>query len=137
MSDFFKVLKYITFEKKVWDKLTETEKNSINPYLLHRYISMDQEYVDIANKIQKLDSGNKKAIYESYCSLIPKKNIFLKYIKQTSSNLSQALIEHISLQFGCSFREAKDYIFILGKEKLREILKHRGLEDKEIKKLLK
>jgi hypothetical protein len=86
----------------------------------------------------KLNEDSKK-IYEIYCWMIPQsKNTYSPFIKSTTKKLySPELLKHISEQFECATSEAEEYIQMTDKEWLEEILTSRGVDEKEIKKLLK
>ena len=55
----FDFLNEITFNKRDWSTFTEDQKESFNPYMVHRYVSMYSKYVDIANVAQKLPINEK------------------------------------------------------------------------------
>jgi len=136
-SKFFDILNYVTFEKKSWDDLTQEEIDSVNPYLLNRYLSMNPDYLELVNYIQTIPHTEKEKYYKIYNNLIPKKKQWLKYIKSSNKNESKELLEYLSNYFECSTREVKDYLKILDKKQIQEILEQFGVEDKDIKKLLK
>jgi hypothetical protein len=136
-SKFFDVLNYVTFEKKSWNDLTQEEIDSINPYLLNRYLSMNPDYLELVNYTQIIPHTEKEKYYRIYSNLIPKKKQWLKYIKSSNKNESKELLEYLSKYFECSIREVKDYLKILDKKQIQEILEGFGLDDKEIKKLIK
>ncbi len=137
MKEFFSILKYLTWEKKPWGKLTEVEKEAINPYMLHRYISMCPDYIELVNLIQQIPSTEKEKIYRVYLDLIPKRNVYLKYIKSSNKSTSNDLLEKLALYFESSKREIGDYLDVLSKGEIKEILESLGTEEKELKKLLK
>jgi hypothetical protein len=136
-SKFFDVLNYITYEKIPWASLTQEEIDSINPYLIHKYLSMCPDYLELVNYVQGLSLQDKEKTYKIYLSLIPKKKVWLKYIKSTTKGNSKELLSYVSRYYECSQREAKDYIKILGNTELEVILSSMGIDEKEIKKLLK
>ena len=98
---------------------------------------MTEAYIEVANIGQSLPYTDKEKIYKFYCELLPKKSIYSKYVKGTKTKSNEDLLEHISKFYECSFREAEEYISILKKEDMYDILNRYGIEDKEIKKLLK
>ena len=69
--------------------------------------------------------------------MIPKKKMFLKYIKSSKKKTPDVLLNHISQHFTISLGEAEDYAYILRKEGVDDVLEKRGVNEKEIKKLLK
>jgi len=135
--NFFTVLKYITYEKKPWCNLTQEEQDLFNPYLCHRFLSMNPEYIEFVNLVQTFPYSDKKKIYDIYLYMIPKKNMFLKYIKSTKKKKQESLLKHIATYYECSLGEAEEYIDIIREPGVKSILTKLGVEDKEQKKLLK
>jgi hypothetical protein len=132
--DFFK---QVTTDKKPWSSFTEDEQKAFNPYMLHKIVSMTEAYIGVANIGQSLPYIDKEKIYKFYCELLPKKSVYSKYIKGTKTKANEDLLKYISKFYECSFREAEEYISIMKKEDISDILSRYGIEDKEIKKLLK
>jgi len=133
----FNWLEQITYEKKDWKSFTEDQQSSFNSYMVHRFLSMYEGYIDITNVVQKFPYTEKETIYNTYKSMIPKKKMFLKYIKTTRKKTSDSLLVHIADYFTCGFGEAEELTYILRKEGVHHILSQHGIEEKEIKKLLK
>jgi hypothetical protein len=133
----FDWLKQITYEKQSWDSFTEEDKVSFNPYMIHRFLSMNPEYIEFVNLIQNIPYTEKEKIYKLYLYMIPKKNMFLKYIKSTKTKTKEELLQHIASHYECSLREAYEYYHMHHSDTIKNILKKRGVDDKEIKKLLK
>ena len=132
--DFFK---QVTTDKKPWSSFTEDEQKAFNPYMLHKIVSMTEAYIEVAHIGQSLPYTDKEKIYKFYCELLPKKSVYSKYVKGTKTKSNEDLLGYISKFYECSFREAEEYIQILKKEDMYNILNRYGIEDKEIKKLLK
>jgi|EP01052_Picozoa_sp_SAG31_P015372 hypothetical protein len=135
--NLFDWLNEITYTKRDWDSFTEDEQSSFSPYIVHRYVSMYYGYVDIANIAQKLPMTESEKIYTIYKTMLPKKKMFLKYIKSKNKKGNKELLQYISEYFKCSFREANSYITILKNKGVKIILEEMGINEKEIKKLLK
>ena len=133
----FDFLKQITYEKQPWDSFTEEDKTSFNPYLIHRFLSMNPEYIEFVNLIQSIPYTEKEKIYKLYLYMIPKKNMFLKYIKSNRTKTKEELLQHLASHYECSLREAYEYYHMHHSDTIKNILKKRGVDDKEIKKLLK
>jgi hypothetical protein len=133
----FDFLKEITGKKSPWSSFNEEDKKQFNPYMVHKYISMYEPYIEVANIGQSLPHTDKEKIYQFYCGIIPKSNVWLKYIKGTKNKANEDLLKYISMYYECSFREAEEYLTLLSKEEIVNILSKYGIEDKEIKKLLK
>jgi hypothetical protein len=133
----FDWLKQITYEKQSWDSFTEEDKVSFNPYMIHRFLSMNPEYIEFVNLIQNIPYTEKEKIYKLYLYMIPKKNMFLKYIKSSRTKTREELLQHLASYYECSLREADEYYHMLHNDTIKGILKKKGIDDKEIKKLLK
>ena len=118
-ANIFTILNYITWDKKPWNTLTEEEKNCIQPFMIHRYVSMKEEYIEVANAVQKYNL-TPKSIYEFYLEMIPKRKVFLKYLKG-SKKWDTSKLEFLSQYLECSQREAKDFIDLIDKEDIAEL----------------
>ena len=130
-------LEEITYKKSPASSFSEKDWESFNSYMIHRFISMNPYYIELTNKVQTILPTEKIRIYTVYKELIPKRKVFLKYIKGNSSKYNTELMELLSNHFECSKKEAKEYFDILGKVKIKNLLGKMGFEKKEITKLLK
>lgn len=133
----FDWLKEITLNKHKWSSFSEDDKASFNVYLIHRYLSMSQDYIDIVNYVQTIPHNEKEKIYKIYCDMIPKKNVWLKYIKSSKKHNSNVLLQYVAKEYTISLGEAEEYTYFLGKEGVTDILTRHGVDEKEQKKLLK
>ena len=133
----FDWLKEITTTKTAWSSFTEDQRESFNSYMVHRFVSMYEGYTEVANFGQRIPYPDKEKTYKYYCSMLPKKNVFLKYIKSSKKKPSNSLLQHVADFYTISLGEAEDYLYILKKEGVEYILEKSGIDSKEIKKLLK
>jgi len=133
----FDWLKEITGTKKQWSSFNEDDQKQFNPYMVHRYISMYEPYIEVANFAQTLPQNDKEKIYQFYCSMIPKNNVWLKYVKGSKKKPNEKILKCIADYYTVSLGEAEDYLYILKKEGVSLVLEKSGLDEKEIKKLLK
>jgi hypothetical protein len=133
----FDWLKEITSNKSKWESFTEEEQTSFNPYMMHRLLSMNPEYIEFVNLVQTFPYSDKEKIYNIYLYMIPKKNMFHKYIKSSKKKKQESLLKHIANYYECSLGEAEEYIDILRETGVKSILTKLGVEEKEQKKLLK
>ena len=128
-------------EKKVaWDSLSEMDKKSFSPFIINRWLSMNLDLLPIINILQKYTIGTLKEreVNKLYYDFLPKEKTFDKYIKgKKEAKYNKELLNHLSNWYGVSNREVEDYLEILSKEQVIEILMKYGLTDKESKKLLK
>ena len=133
----FDWLKEVTLTKKPWSSFTEDQQESFNSYMVHRFVSMYEGYTEVANYGQRIPYPEKEKTYKYYCHMLPKKNVFLKYVKGSRKKLSEKLLHHVADHYTISLGEAEDYVYILKKEGIEHILAKAGIDEKEIKKLLK
>ena len=137
IRNIFDWLNHITLYKTPNTEFTDNDWDNFNSYMVHRFISMNQYYVEIADYAQSLMPTNKKEIYNFYKEMIPKSKTYLKYVKSQTKDYSKELIEKIAEYYEVGAHEARSYIAVMKKNELTQILSEMGLEDKEIKKLLK
>ena len=133
----FDWLNEITYPKTPVEKISEESWDSWNSYMIHRYVSMNINYIQLANYIQTIPYDNKKQIYSIYREMIPKQKTFLKYLKSKRTKKPTTLLEYVAKHFECSLGEAEEYIDLLRDHGVRGILYQMGIEDKEVDKLLK
>jgi hypothetical protein len=137
IKNIFCWLNHITLYKTPSTEFTDNDWEKFNSYMVHRFISMHVYYVEIADLAQGLMPNNKKEIYNFYREMIPKRKIWLQYIKTKNKEVNKELISHIASYYEVGLREARSYINVITDEEIPIILGEMGLEDKEIKKLLK
>jgi hypothetical protein len=135
--NLFGWLNEITLYKSHPDKFSEEDWKQFNSYMINRYVSMSPDYIELVNYVQRIPYENKKQIYSIYREMIPKRKVFLKYIGPKKQKTNKELAEYIAQYFHCSLGEADEYIDILQTIGVRGILYKMGVEDEEIKKLLK
>ena len=133
----FDWLNQITQTKaSIWD-FTEESWDSWNSYMIHRYLSMDINYIDIVNYVQKINPQNKKQIYSIYREMIPKQKVWLKYVKSKTPKKNTELVDYVAKYFECSLGEADHYFDILRETGVRGLLGEMGVDIKEQDKLFK
>ncbi len=49
----FDWINQILVHKKDWDKFEESDHKSFQPYMINRFLSMDNEFLEIINHFQK------------------------------------------------------------------------------------
>jgi hypothetical protein len=133
----FDWLNQITYEKQPWNSFTEEDKKSFEPYMIHRFLSMNPEYIEFVNLVQTFPYTDKEKIYNIYLYMIPKKKMFLKYIKSSTKKRQEKLLGYIASYYECSLGEANEYVDILRENGVKDILNKMGVDEKEQKKLLK
>jgi len=136
--NIFDFIKAIIDTKPEWNSFTPDQQKQFNNFMIHRFLSMNPKYIEIVNYIQGLNIKESKRLYEVYCYMIPQsKNTYSTYIKTNTKKASPETAKHISEYFECSISEAEEYISLTDKKWLENILVAKGIDEKEIKKLLK
>ena len=142
MKKLFDHLKHITEKQTVgyWDTLNETEKKQWSNYMIHRFLSMKMEWVDVVNEIQKYNL-RPKDLYRLYSDVLPKGKQWLKYIKgKKDMKHPKWVLEVVAKYYELSLTEAEEYteIFYIteqGKANLKGILQKYGVDPKKINEL--
>ena len=95
-----------------------------NNWMINRYLSMSQDYCEVVNIVQKNTWQIKpEHLYNLYKDIIPKQYVFLKYIKAKNKvDYKKDEIEAVQQYFEVSGREAKEYIKMLPKDELTNIM---------------
>ena len=84
MKNVFDWLKAINSTKPPVESFTDKDWEVWNSYMVHRFLSMNPEYLELVNHAQTILPQNKKEIYFSflksrimYCTEIPESHYFL------------------------------------------------------------
>ena len=95
-----------------------------NNWMVNRYLSMDPEYCEVVNLVQKNTWQMKgEYLYNLYKDLIPQQYKFLKYIKASKkSDYKLDEVEAVQSYFEVSKKQAKEYIEMLSKDELESIV---------------
>ena len=136
-TTLFEWLNEITVTKTPPENFSEESWDKFNSYMVHRYLSMYIDYIDIVNYVQKINPTNKKQIYSIYREMIPKQKVWLKYVKSQTPKKNAELVDYVAEYFQCSLGEADHYIDIIREAGVRNILWEMGVEEKEQNKLVK
>ena len=137
MKNVFDWLKEINTTKSDPNSFSEKDWEVWNSYMVHRFLSQNEDFLELVNEVQKISPQNKKEIYSIYREFIPKNNKWSKYIKSSIKQRNADLIDHLKDYWMCSSKEVKEYLEFLGNDEVLRILTNRGIEKKEIKTLLK
>ena len=126
--------------KKHWNDFTEDEQKKFSPFIINRWLSMDNEFIEIVNYFQKYAIGTlePREVYKWYCDVLPKGKRFNKYIKgKSKKKYNPELIDILVEYFQCSKLHAREYTELLTKDDLGDILEKYGIDNKKTKRLLK
>ena len=57
---------------KYWDTLNDGDKKTWNNYMIHRFLSMNPNWIELVNGIQQYWELEPEVLYKFYISVIPK-----------------------------------------------------------------
>ena len=137
IKNIFDWLQHITLYKTPAEDFSDNDWEKFNAYMIHKFISVNLYYVEIAEYAQSLMPTMKKQIYNFYREMIPKKKVWLKYVKSQTKTVNKDLIECIAKYYEVGKSDALSYITVMTKEEIPVILGEMGYDKKEIKNLLK
>ena len=125
-----------------WEKLSDADKKTWSNYMVHRFLSMNPDWVDIISDLSVYTQTLPPDIlYKTLIGLIPKGRYYLKYVKgKKDEKYEPWLVELLVIDFSVSKKEALDYLEILyatreGRENIKYICEKYGIEKKQITKL--
>ena len=129
------------FIKEV-DTLEEADMKSWSNYMIHRFLSMNPDWIDLIAELQPYtQSLPPKALYLAYIGFLPKGRHFLRYVKvKKTDKYEDWLVDLVTKDYQCSEKEANEYLEILynsreGREHVKYICEKYGTEKKKITKL--
>ena len=140
-KSLFDHIKEITSVQKsdYWEKISEEDKKTWSNYMVHRFLSMKMEWVELVNELQKYNL-KPKDLYKLYTNVLPKGKQWLKYTKgRNQMEHPQWLINLVAVHMKSSKKEAYDAVemYMLtegGMLELGEICRKYGVEPKKIEK---
>ena len=125
-----------------FDKLEESDLKTWSNYMIHRFLSMNSDWVEILSELQPYtEQLQPKQLYLAYIGILPKGRHYLRYVKGKKTNKFEGwLIELIAKDFQCSTRQSEEYCEILystreGRESIKSICEKYGVDKKQITKL--
>ena len=102
-------------DPKYWDTLDDDSKKTWSNYMIHRFLSMNPEWIEVLSEIQPYTQTlEPKYLYLLLIGLLPKGKYYLKYVKGKKTDKYESfLIDLIRQDFQCSSRQAEEYTEIL------------------------
>ena len=79
----FEWITQILTHKKSWDSFNETDQKTFSPFIINRWLSMDEEFIEVVNYFQKYAIGTlePREVYKWYSDFLPTGKRYNKYIK--------------------------------------------------------
>ena len=119
-----------------WDTLTESDKKTWSNYMIHRFISMKSDWIEVANEIQRYWELKPKTIYQFYTNILPRGRTFLRYTKsKKKSKIEKWAIDILCDYFQESSHNVEKTLDIMGKNVVYSIISKYGVDDKKLKKI--
>ena len=126
--------------KKSWDSFVETDQKAFSPFIIHRWLSMDEEFIEVVNYFQKYAIGTlePREVYKWYSDFLPKGKRYNKYIKgKKNKKYDPLLIKMVCTYFECSKLQTSEYLELIHKEELKQILEMYAIDKKQIRRVIK
>ena len=124
----FDHIKNLHTKQRIWDDFNDEEKKSFNVFIINKALSMNPNYLGIVNMVQNFTGLNQilsqKEVFNLYYSLLPTKFRFYKWIKGEKTKKDKEKAEYLAMHFKVSTREAYDYLKILDKKTINQIIKN-------------
>ena len=121
-----------------WDEISDEDKKSWSNYMVNRFLSMNADWMELVNELQKYNLQPKE-LYKLYTNILPKGKRWLKYVKgRNDMNYPEWLINVVRNNDNCSRKEAIEAVDMLmltegGMRELGELGRKWGIEEKKIK----
>ena len=124
-------------KKRPWDSFSAEDKKKFSPFMVNRYLSMNNDFLPIVNHFQKLTIEVMPigVVYKFYCSLLPKKKTYLRYLSGKKTKINEKVVPFIKEYFEVSKLQASEYYKLMTTDQIKSLLKKYGKTDKEIKKM--
>ena len=122
----FNWINEILVSKKHWNDFTKDEQKKFSPFIINRWLSMDNEFLEIVNFFQKYSIGTlePREVYKWYCDMLPKGKRFNKYIKgKKDKKYNTELIDIMVTHFECSKSQVKDYLELIHQKYLQRVMR--------------
>ena len=136
----FDWLTQIRVYKKSWESFSETDQKVFQPYMINRFLSMDQDLIYIINYFQKYSIGllQSKDVYKWYCEVVPRGKKWNKYIKSSKiKKYDTNIVDIIKKHYEIGTNESRQCLNLLyettdGKKNLKQILRLYGNEESKL-----
>ena len=124
----FEHVKNLHTKKRRWEDFNDEEKKSFNVFIINKTLSFNPNYLGVVNMVQNYTGLNQilsqKEVFNLYFNLLPTKFRFYKWIKGEKTKKDKDKAEYLAMHFEVSIREAYDYLKILDKKTINQIIKN-------------
>lgn len=134
----FEIVNEILFGKKDWEELSYEQQNCFTIFSLNQSLSQIPSYIEVVNIMNELHTHlTKKQVYEFYKNYFPKRRFYIKYVKKSAQEYTKELIMFLAKHIKDSKKNIEFSLQFFSKQEVEQYLIKCGLEDKEIKNMLK
>jgi len=129
-------------DPKYFDKLTESDLKTWNNYMILRTLSYNDDYLILANELNRLYNLTPKQLYTVLIDFLPKQKTYEKFIRgKNEGKYSGEILELVARYFEISEIHAVDYLDMFyscdeGKRELIKITETYGWDAKQQKQNL-
>jgi hypothetical protein len=127
-------------DPEYFDRLSDEDKKNWSNFMIHRFLSMNYDYIELISEIQPLTQTlEPKLFYKLLIGLIPKGKVYLRYIKgKHEEKVDEQIINLLMAEYACSKNTAIDYYDILlnikdGKEYIEYLKEKYGVTTEKAK----
>ena len=125
-----------------WNTLSDNDKKTFNNYMIIRYMSMVDGWMEIISELQPyIQDLPPQMLYIVLSDILPTYKPFIKYIRgEKVENYESWLVDLFTNHYSVSKKEVDIYLKILyiddtGKHHIKEICQMYGVDEKKIKSL--
>ena len=119
-----------------WDELSESDKKTWSNYMVHRFLSMKADWIEVVNEIQQYWELKPKTVYQFYTNLLPRGNTYLPYVKsKKKSKIEKWAMDILCEHFEESSTNIEKTLDIMGKNVVYSIISKYGIDEKQLKKI--
>lgn len=129
-------IEHLTIKKTPWNSFNDEEQKTYLPYIQNLFLSMVPELIETINETQLQQVPNRDH-YNFYLKILPKKKLYMRWVKAIKKQYSKDVIQIIANYNQCGTREILDSVELFNDDIITDILQQTGLQDKQIKTLLK
>jgi hypothetical protein len=140
----FDLVKIMTTTERKWSDLNDEEKKATEPFMIIMILSMHPDLLDLVNDFQRYAIStdlSPREVYTFFNDLLPKRSYYSPWIKsKKESTYSELLLGIMSEEYGCSKRQAAEYLdlFILSNkvESIVKVVSKYGYSDAEVEAII-
>lgn len=134
----FELINSILYDKRSWESFNPSQQNSFTIFSLNKALSNISDYIGSVNIINQYSTSlTNEQVYNFYKDLFPKKRLYVKYVKKTEPQYTKELLQFFSKRLKESKKNVEFMLNMFSREDVEDYLIQCGLEDKEIKNMLK